>query len=239
MKYQSILVATGAVLCALAACVMPPSMYERASYPPPAEGNDRSRGAYDEADPRYSPHSLDRTDPMREGGEIRADETRPALRDPGVVASPPQGRVVTEEGTPRGLETPPAGRMHIIELYQQVLDERDALSAEVERLREELDATRLALDGKTAANEDLSTRLASVQAAHQALMADNQSIAARLVQAQIRRLEAEKMLLETRIESERSKNEIPRAGAAPAKGAASPTKAPAAKATKGHGEEHE
>jgi len=97
--------------------------------------------------------------------------------------------------------------MHIIELYQQVLDERDALATEVERLRKELDETKLALDAKTRATEDLSARVAALEASYKELSEDNQSIAARLVQAQIRRLEAEKMLLETKIESERAKAE--------------------------------
>jgi hypothetical protein len=47
----------------------------------------------------------------------------------------------------------------------------------------------------------------SLESAHSELMNDNKAIAARLVQAQIRRLEAEKMLLETRIEVERARAE--------------------------------
>ena len=105
------------------------------------------------------------------------------------------------------LELTGRARTHIIELYQQVLEERDVLAHEVEELRANLAETDLALDAKTKAVEELSGRVAALEEAHRTLLADNQSIAARLVQAQIRRLEAEKLLLETRIESERAKAE--------------------------------
>jgi len=127
--------------------------------------------------------------------------------DGGVVDGSPEGRVQPQGGTPRGVEAPPAGRAHIIELYQQVLDERDALAEEVESLRRTLDATQQALQAKSAESESLAMRLEALDAAHKELMGDNQAIAARLVQAQIRRLEAEKLLLETHIDSERARAE--------------------------------
>ncbi len=215
----------------LAGCIVPPSLFERASWGPPPEywqeqGRYRQSGADGLAReaplvpdasslPVPKPSVLDRTDPMAEGAQVQGTQSpevqsvEPPLYswDGGVVDGAPQGRVTPQSGPPRGLETPPAGRTHIIELYQQVLDERDALAQEVEELRANLAETSLALDAKTKAADELSGRVAALDEAHRALMSDNQSIAARLVQAQIRRLEAEKLLLETRIESERAKAE--------------------------------
>jgi hypothetical protein len=231
MNVKTLLPGSAAGLLVVAACIVPPA-YERASWGPPPDywqSQGRYRPAEDggQADPRsVTERALDRTDPMREGAPERPAPDEPLYAwDGGVVSGAPQGRVAEQEGTPRGLETPPAGRMHIIELYQQVLDERDALTVEVEHLREELEQTKLALQAKTVAAEELTSRVSSLEAAHQALLADNQAIAARLVQAQIRRLEAEKMLLEARIESERAKaEESARAAAATGKPGAARTK---------------
>lgn len=213
----------------LSACIVPSSMFERASWGPPPEywqeqGRFRQSAAGENAaEARPEPEAprmpltkqseLDRTQPMADGAEIHAapeiQSAQPPLYswDGGVVDGAPQGRVTPQSGPPRGLEEPSAGRTHIIELYQQVLEERDALAHEVEQLRANLAETTLALDAKTKAAEELTGRVATLEEAHRVLLADNQSIAARLVQAQIRRLEAEKLLLETRIESERAKAE--------------------------------
>lgn len=226
---------------ALAACIVPPSMFERASWGPPPEywqgqGRYRQSEVPEEATPgavaepsATTPKSpADDTlepDPS-EGAGNPAPKPAPPLYawDGGVVDGAPQGHVLPQEGN-RGVETPPSGRAHIIELYQQVLDERDALSEEVEQLRRTLAQTNLALAAKTKDAEDLESRLSVLEASHKELMQDNQSIAARLVQAQIRRLEAEKLLLETKIEGERAKaEEAARAAAAQPRAGTSRTK---------------
>lgn len=221
----------GALPLALAACVVPP-MYERASFGPPPEywqenGRYRPAGAATPdlaaRGPAELPAPTQAVPSLENPGEGGAPPAAPAPEPPlyawdgGVVEGAPQGRVTSDASPPRGLEAPSAGRTHIIELYQQVLDERDALAAEVESLRQELERTRLALEAKTHEAEDLTARLAVLQDAHRALGEENTSLAARLVQAQIRRLEAEKMLLETRIEQERSRAEAARAAAAAVK----------------------
>jgi hypothetical protein len=231
------------------ACLVPPSLYERASWGPPTD-HWQQAGRFRQAD-RVGVPADEEVDPAMDGSvptstDPHASEAEPAPKDTpplyawdgGIVDGPPQGRVEEEQRSPRGIETPPAGRMHIIELYQQVLDERDALSEEVELLRKNLDATAQALEAKTREAGDLAVQVESLQTAHQGLMADNQGIAARLVQAQIRRLEAEKLLLETRIELERSKaEEAARAAAAQTRAGAARPKPPATSGTEG--KEHE
>jgi hypothetical protein len=225
-------------------------MLERASWGPPQErwqdqGRYRQAGheesVSDDADGAPSARSAPPTDKRAQAlaaeeqpvaGEAAPGEVPLYAWDGGVVDGAPQGRVTAQDGTPRGLETPPAGRMHIIELYQAVLDERDSLATEVERLRKDLQDTQLALEAKTRATEELSARVAALEASYKELSEDNQSIAARLVQAQIRRLEAEKMLLETKLEMERAKAE--EAATAAAAQQRSLGKKPAPKKDEGH-----
>ena len=202
----------------LSACIVPPSLYERASYAPPSwqeQGRYRPAGADSPgsapantpAAEAPSPASL--ADPHAPQDGAAPPVAQPPLYawDGGVVDGAPQGRVEEEQGSPRGLEQPPAGRAHIIELYQQALDERDALATEVEVLRKGLEETRALLDSKTEEALALSSQVATLEASHAGLLRDNQDFAARLVQAQIRRLEAEKLLLETRIEIQRARTE--------------------------------
>lgn len=251
MKRKYIVLLSGSTFLALGACVVPPSLLERASWGPPQE-RWQDQGRY-----RQAGHEESVSDPVADAQSARAtaiaerrDSPLPGAAQPdaqreaapgeaplyswdgGVVDGAPQGRVTAQDGTPRGLETPPAGRMHIIELYQAVLDERDSLATEVERLRKGLQETTLALEAKTRATEELSARVAALEASYKELSEDNQSIAARLVQAQIRRLEAEKMLLETKLEMERAKAE--EAATAAAAQQRSLGKKPAPKKDEGH-----
>jgi hypothetical protein len=223
MKSLTFLLTTGLAFAALAACIVPPSMYDQ----------------YWQKDGRYRTEELDSSaDP--EAFVPVPEEDKPAEKpakaplyawDGGVVDGSPQGVSQAEEA-PRGLEAPAPGRTHIIELYQQVLDERDGLAEEVELLRKSLEQTTIALEEETRKSNDLSARVSSLEVGHRELMEDNQAIAARLVQAQIRRLEAEKMLLETRIEMEKQKEAEAAQAAAAARAPAgkTPTKPKAEKA---------
>jgi len=239
----------------LSGCYLPPSMFERASWGPPPEywqeqgryrqgtaGQPGTQALDPDADQPAAELDPDvpgaarvsdpeQTDPMGESAETKGAANAPEplyAWDGGVVEGAPRGRV-TAQDAPRGLETPPSGRMHIIELYQQVLEERDALAHENQELRRHLEETSIALDAKTKAADELTARVAALEEARTALMNDNQTIAARLVQAQIRRLEAEKLLLESRIEAERAKaEETARAAAAAQAKSGKPKPAPKA-----------
>lgn len=124
------------------------------------------------------------------------------------------GTVVTPQSAPREpaplaqreMQGSEGSRYHMLELYQQVVDERDALSGEVRRLSAEVSAAR-------ARNLLSEQRLAELEKSHverglelERVQADNVELAGRLTTAQIRRLQAEKLLLESRLEATRARN---------------------------------
>lgn len=127
----------------------------------------------------------------------------------GVVLDSP-----TQEAPSHGIE-PGQGRMRILSLYQQVLDERDAL-------RDELQATADAMEGAQRhqveleeENRTLRERVVELENAQASMQAENLDLAARLTTAQIRRLEAERLLLETKIADLRAREQAA-AGTRPA-----------------------
>jgi hypothetical protein len=95
--------------------------------------------------------------------------------------------------------------MHIIELYQEALDERDQLRIEVGELGIALERADEALGAGAAKSAALEERAGELEAEVQRLISQNQDLAARLATAQIRRLEAEKLLLETRLDEHRAR----------------------------------
>ncbi len=95
------------------------------------------------------------------------------------------------------------GRMYILELYQAVLEERDALRIELGALDAEVERQRAALEEGQGEIERLEARVAELQAGREALLAENIELAERLLTVQIGRLEAERLLLEIRIAERR------------------------------------
>lgn len=153
--------------------------------------------------------------------------------DGGAAKAQVPGAVGELDGPMRELEMSGSGRLYLLEMYQQALEDRDTLEMEVGTLTARLEQMQ-------ARATELETQLATADAERaklaqdgETLRAENQDLAARLVTAQIRRLEAEKMLIEARIEQERSavpaedtpQPAAPRAAAAPA-GTGTPSAAP-------------
>ncbi len=132
---------------------------------------------------------------------------------PGADAAPARlyardGTVVSESGAvaanePTAVHEPEGvagSRYRMLELYQQVVDERDALALEVDRLNADLDASRAEVNTLRSELEATRAELEDVRAEVARLRDQNRELAGRLTTAQIRRLEAEKLLLEARIE---------------------------------------
>ncbi len=132
---------------------------------------------------------------------------KPAPTDPvlypggeGVHDAPTPGFSV--EGQPGNHDVQPTetGRMHLLELYQGAIDEREALELELAGVQGALDRAYAELDSKNLELEQRAGVQSQLEAERDALQAQNAELAGRLATAQIRRLEAEKMLLEAKIE---------------------------------------
>ena len=117
-----------------------------------------------------------------------------------VSASAGEGQTRLSSGQPKhGLEPQVQGRMHILNLYQEVLDERDSLLIELQRLNSALREGEQLLTQLRASEKEYGLRLASLEEVKRTLVAQNRELSERLTLAQIRRLESDKLLLETQI----------------------------------------
>jgi len=131
-----------------------------------------------------------------------ANPGQPALLDwsGGVVDAPQEGQIrSTDTPSNYGLQESVEGRMHIIELYQAALDERDQLLTEVEALQAALQKSQEALAAERDGGASQATLIQALEEAKRRMTEENREMASRLTTAQIRRLESEKLLLETQI----------------------------------------
>lgn len=105
---------------------------------------------------------------------------------------------------PAAERTPQEGtRTYMLELYQKAIDEKEGLALEVKNLAATLDKSRGELAASIAARDELDKKYAALEAERARLQEENFDLAGRLVTAQIRRLESEKLLLESKIEWQR------------------------------------
>jgi len=142
--------------------------------------------------------------------------TRAAEPEPSIFTQPPQagepllyardGSVVDTSspaqergGAARREVGGESGRMYLLELYQQVIDERDELGREVYALRADLEAQSGALGQSQARVIELEGQVRDLSARLEQQTQQNQDLAARLTTAQIRRLQAERLLLEHKL----------------------------------------
>lgn len=144
-------------------------------------------------------------------GDSQAPPADPTLYgwDGSVAAGGVPGQVNQRANPGHGLEPTIEGRMHILELYQAVLDERDALATEVQALTKALERTEADLVAVRGEKAELETRVSAEERAKEGLLQQNLELSGRLTTAQIRRLEAEKLLLETRIAWQKEKTPAP------------------------------
>ncbi|MCE9593757.1 MAG: hypothetical protein K8S98_06155 [Planctomycetes bacterium] len=91
------------------------------------------------------------------------------------------------------------GRLTLLELYQKSCEERDALLQELELVRADLEKTQNALLDAQARVSTLESSSTSETQTLDQLRAENLDLAGRLATAHIRRMEAEKALLELKI----------------------------------------
>ncbi len=105
------------------------------------------------------------------------------------------------------------GRMYILELYQSAIEERDSLTTEITGLTAELERARRALIEADDRIAELEAEQSALARDKQGLIDENLELAGRLTTAQIRRLQAEKILLEKELAHLRSVEVQPLSGA--------------------------
>jgi hypothetical protein len=118
----------------------------------------------------------------------------------GVVVAPERGVVGSLE-TPAHEVQSDGGRMYILELYQQAMEEKDGLIQHVRVLESEREKMQKMLAQAEERIRELEAQVASSIASEADLRARVDELAGRLLTAQIRRLEAEKILLEAKLEA--------------------------------------
>jgi chromosome segregation ATPase len=114
-------------------------------------------------------------------------------RDGSVVAS---DGVVVQTTPVRAVGDREGSRTYLLELYQQALDAKDALALEVQALQAQVEKDRMERDALLAERDSARGKGDELAAKVEALQAEVRDLSGRLVQAQIKRLEAEKLLLE-------------------------------------------
>jgi hypothetical protein len=129
------------------------------------------------------------------------------------------GETLTRNGPAGEAKSAEGSRVYMLELYQRVIDEKEKLQLEVQSLQASLDRSQADLHAAQNKHAEASKEVSRLQAELEQSRAESLELAGRLVTAQIRRLEAEKLLLEHRIEAARQAAQAhpEDAGKAPAK----------------------
>ena len=94
-------------------------------------------------------------------------------------------------------------RTFMLELYQKAIDEKEALALEIRNLEATLEKSRSELAAALKEKDELQKKHDALEAERARLQEESFDLSGRLVTAQIRRLEAEKILLESKIEWQR------------------------------------
>jgi hypothetical protein len=153
-------------------------------------------------------------------GAVPDGGAQPVLyaRDGSVVQT--DSRASTQPSGPAAARLPQEGsRTFMLELYQKAIDEKEALALEIKNLEATLEKSRTELSAALKDKDELQKKHDALEAERARLQEESFDLAARLVTAQIRRLESEKILLESKIEWQRleEKTGAEKAKAAPAR----------------------
>jgi hypothetical protein len=140
-------------------------------------------------------------------------------RDGSVVSTEPAGAARSETGkadatrpetNPRNGGEPardlgdhPGSRVYMLELYQKALEDKGALALQVQALEAELERARAACNDGDKVRDGLRSQMDALMKERDQLRAETLDLATRLTTTQLRRLEAEKKLLELQIDGQR------------------------------------
>ena len=122
---------------------------------------------------------------------------------PGRGSSFTSGGAHPTTGTPpqRGVEPPGESRTYLLELYQQAVEEKDRLTLEVEALESQLAGLQATNASLSDDKQKVEAEVVALRTERDRLQSEGFELAERLATAQIRRLEAEGLLLETALET--------------------------------------
>lgn len=163
------------------------------SAPEPSSGSAWA-SAWSEPPPRSEPAAGPALRAMQPAAQVETGVVR--AREPGVVQTSPE--IGHDVGAGEG-------RTYILELYQKVIEERDDLVRRVAALEAERGKLRESLGQGARRIAELEQRESELEGANATLTAQAEELGERLLTAQVRRLEAEKMLLETKLETLRQR----------------------------------
>ncbi len=134
------------------------------------------------------------------GGEP-SSRTRLYARDGSPVPDQAGGSVTTAEGVAQhGPDAEDGSRPYLLELYQSAVDQKEKLELEVTALHRQIEDAGQQLSAQEVENDALALRVRALETEAAGREGENLELAARLATAQIRRLEAEKLLLETTLD---------------------------------------
>jgi hypothetical protein len=137
-------------------------------------------------------------------------KTEPRLyaRDGSVVGEQQPGTVSMGQDYGRNAAVQEGSRWTLLEQYQATLDENEGLQAELTALTQALEQSEAREDGLNTQLESLRAELAQHVARIEKLEGHNVELASRLTTAQVRRLQAEKLLLEAKLDWKRVETAI-------------------------------
>jgi uncharacterized protein (DUF342 family) len=125
-------------------------------------------------------------------------------RDGTVVGGPGKGSLTVSEGAAnREVGADNGSRMYLLERFQETVEENEALQFEIQGLAAALDQAEARAAQLEKDLSALQTRYLDQETLTKQLEKDNLALAEHLTTAQIRRLQAEKLLIEAKIDWQR------------------------------------
>lgn len=125
-------------------------------------------------------------------------------RDGSVIGGPGQGTVTINDGpASREVGADSGSRMYLLERFQETVEENESLQFEVQGLAAALDQAEAKAAQLEKDLSELQARYLAQETESAKLKSDNLALADHLTTAQIRRLQAEKLLIEAKIDWQR------------------------------------
>lgn len=157
--------------------------------------------------PRRAPaptNSSQSTTPWQQQGTQVVEPGTLYARDGSVVGGPGKGSLtVNDAQANREVGVDSGSRMYLLERFQETVEENEALQFEIQGLAAALDQAESRAAQLEKDLSELQSRYLEQETRTKQLESDNLALAEHLTTAQIRRLQAEKLLIEAKIDWQR------------------------------------